>query len=93
MHPRPQQAKMSEKDFVDTQKNYEWRPKTTSSDVGSQIHAAIKLLTHAERDTRTSDNIAFANFADPSSPRSEFSRVLLFPGIGHLATTAIAWFS
>ena len=47
-------------------------------------------LTHCSIVKRTSDSIAFASLVDPSSPSKGMRRVLLFPGMGHLATTTMA---
>jgi hypothetical protein len=47
------------------------------------------LLTHSVRVVRTSESMALAKTTDPSWPRQGMRRVLLLPGIGHLATTTI----
>ena len=50
--------------------------------------AKIKL-THPSIVLTTSESMPLANRTDPSSPSNGINRVLLFPGIGHLATTTI----
>jgi len=47
------------------------------------------IRTLVERVVRTSESIAWASVAAPFSPNKGMSRVLLLPGVGHLATTTM----
>lgn len=46
-------------------------------------------LTQWDMHVRTSASMALARTADPSSPNKSIRRVLLWPGMGHLATTTM----
>jgi hypothetical protein len=52
-------------------------------------HQSTDLLTHSVRVVRTSESMALAKTTDPSAPKRGMRRVLLLPGMGHLATTTI----
>ena len=49
----------------------------------------LKQLTHPSMVLRTSESMLFAKRTEPVSPNNGINRVLLFPGIGHFATTTI----